>query len=275
MAEMSMNKLEGKVAIITGGASGIGEETARLFAAQGARAVVIADIQDERGRRVAESIGPNCSYIHCDVADEHQVKDMVESTVKIHGQLDIMFSNAGIISPSDQKLLDLDFSEFDRLFAVNVRGMAACVKQAARVMVQRRVRGSIVCTASVAGSKGGPKRTDYYMSKHAVIGLVRSASRQLGEHGIRVNSVSPYAVATPFMCRAYQKEEEEMEKLFEPLTCLKGTVLKAKHVADAVLFLASDDSAFISGHDLVVDGVQDSAFIPEHNLIRDGVQIGG
>ncbi|XP_059644668.1 (-)-isopiperitenol/(-)-carveol dehydrogenase, mitochondrial-like [Cornus florida] len=255
MTEMAiMKKLEGKVAIITGGASGIGEETARLFADHGARAVVIADIQDELGQRVAESIGPKCTYVHCDVTDEDQVKDIVESTVRIHGQLDIMFSNAGIISPSDQLILDLDFSQFDRLFAINVRGLAACVKQAARAMVERRVRGSIVCTASVAGRKGGRRRTDYHMSKHAVIGLVRSASRQLGEHGIRVNSVSPYAVATPMMCKAHEKEAEEVEKTYEPFTSLQGIVLKVKHVADAVLFLASDDAAFISGHDLVVDG---------------------
>ncbi|XP_059642761.1 (+)-cis,trans-nepetalactol synthase NEPS1-like [Cornus florida] len=256
MMEMAMKKLEGKVAIITGGASGIGEETARLFADHGARAVVIADIQDERGQHVVESIGPKCTYVHCDVRYEDQVKDMVESTVQIHGQLDIMFSNAGIISPSEQTVIDLDLSEFDRLFAVNVRGMAACVKHAARVMVERRVRGSIVCTASVAGSRGQKKRTDYCMSKHAVVGLVRSASRQLGEHGIKVNSVSPGGVGTPLTCKIYQKEVEEVEKIYEPHSSLKGITLKVKHVAEAVLFLASNDSAFISGHDLIVDGVQ-------------------
>ncbi|XP_059644570.1 (+)-cis,trans-nepetalactol synthase NEPS1-like [Cornus florida] len=251
---MAMKKLEGKVAIITGGASGIGEETARVFADNGARAVVIADILDEQGRRVAKAIGPKCSYVHCDVTDEDQVKDMVESTVQIHGQLDIMFSNAGVFSDSDQTVLDLDFSEFDRILAINARGMAACVKHAARVMVERRVRGSIVCSSSVAGSKGAKKGTDYYMSKHAVIGLARSASRQLGEHGIRVNSVSAYGVATPMVCKSFGMEAEDVEKVFESFASLKGIALKVKHVADAVLFLASDDSAFISGHDLLVDG---------------------
>ncbi|XAR65444.1 Isopiperitenol dehydrogenase [Bertholletia excelsa] len=247
-------KLEGKVAIITGGASGIGEETAHLFASHGARAVVIADIQEEKGRQVAESIGLRCSYFRCDVTDEDQVKALVNWTLQSHGQLDIMFSNAGIISPSDQVILDLDFSEFDRLFAINVRGMAACVKHAARAMLERQVRGTIVCTASVSGRKGTQRRTDYCMSKHAVVGLVRAASRQLGKHGIRVNSVSPYALATPLTCESHGKEPEEVEKIYEPFTALKEAVLKVRHVADAVLFLASDNSGFVTGHDLVVDG---------------------
>ncbi|KAK2984353.1 hypothetical protein RJ640_005369 [Escallonia rubra] len=257
MAESGLcrKKLEGRVAIITGGASGIGEVTARLFADHGARTVVIADIQDELGQNVAQSIGSHrCTYVHCDVSDEEQVKNVVESTVRIYGQLDIMFSNAGILSPTDQKVLDLDMSQFDRLFSVNVRGAAACVKHAGRAMAERRVKGTIVCTGSVVASKGGPSWTDYVMSKHAVLGLVRSASKQLGEHGIRVNCVSPYAVATPLMCNSLQKEAGEVEKIHQSFTSLKGTVLKARNVADAVLFLVSDDSAFVTGHDLAVDG---------------------
>ncbi|XVF11997.1 hypothetical protein REPUB_Repub08aG0076600 [Reevesia pubescens] len=253
---MSNNKLEGKVAIITGGASGIGEATACLFANQGAGMVVIADIQDELGQKVAASIGSQkCSYMHCDVNDEEQVKALVESTVQKYGQLDIMFSNAGILknNTSDQTVLDLDLASFDRLFAINVRGMAACVKHAGRAMAEKRVRGSIICTASVVASCGGEKETDYIMSKHAVLGLVRSASKQLGALGIRVNSVSPFAVATPALCFLTRLEAGEVEKYYEPYTTLKGVVLKEKHVADAVLFLASQDSEVITGHDLVVD----------------------
>ena len=248
-------KLAGKVAIITGGASGIGEATARLFADQGARMVVIADIQDDLGNEVAASIGAHrCSYIHCDVADEDQVKHLVESTVNIHGQLDIMFSNAGILSPSNQTILDLNFSEFDNLFSVNIRGMAACVKHAARAMVEKRVRGGIVCTASVAANRGTRRRTDYTMAKHAVLGLMRSASVQLAAHGIRVNCVSPSALATPLTCKSHGMEMEEMQEFYSKLARLKGVVLTTKHVADAVLFLASTDSEFVTGHDLVVDG---------------------
>ncbi|CAN6578224.1 unnamed protein product [Malus baccata var. baccata] len=197
MSTVRNNQLQGRVAIITGGASGIGEATARLFADHGATMVMIADIQDELGRQVAESIGTHrCSYVHY------------------------------------QTVLDLDFSAFDRLFDVNVRGMALCVKHAARVMVERSVRGSIVCTASVAANHGMEIRTDYCMSKHAVLGLVRSASRQLGV------------------------EAEDAAKMFESHFGLKaeGKMLSAESVADAALFLASDDSEFITGHSLVVDG---------------------
>ncbi|XVF54254.1 hypothetical protein PTKIN_Ptkin05aG0165600 [Pterospermum kingtungense] len=257
---MSNNKLEGKVAIITGGASGIGKVTAYLFADHGARMVVIADIQDEVGQQVAASIGSQkCSYIHCDVTEEDQVKAMVDWTVQNYGTLDIMFSNAGIVrstkgtSNSNQTVLDLDLAAFDHLFAVNVRGMAACVKHAARAMVEKRVRGSIICTASICASIGGEHETDYIMSKDAVLGLMRSASKQLGVHGIRVNSVSPFVIATPLMCNLTGMEAEETEKFYEPHTKLKGVVLKEKHIADAVLFLASQDSELVSGHDMVVD----------------------
>ncbi|CAK9183384.1 unnamed protein product [Ilex paraguariensis] len=209
------NKLEDKVAIITGGASGIGEETARLFAVSGVRAVVIADIQEEKGQQ-------------------------------IHGRLDIMFSNAGVLSSCQQDILDFNLDASDQLFAINVRGMAACVKQAARAMVEGGVRGSIVDRGDV--------NIDYVMSKHAVLGLMRSASVGLGVYGMRVNSVSPAAVETPLTCKEYQMSAEEVEKTLESANVLKGGVLKVKHVGDAVLFLASKDSEFITGHNLVVDG---------------------
>ncbi|XP_015160701.1 (-)-isopiperitenol/(-)-carveol dehydrogenase, mitochondrial-like [Solanum tuberosum] len=249
MAEVTQ-KLKGKVAIVTGGASGIGEATARLFAQHGARAVVIADIQDGKGRAVAVSIPSQiCSYVQCDVSDENQVKAMVDWTVQKYGQLDIMFSNAGVVGNSGQKVLDLDLSEFDRVMNVNARGMAACVKHAARAMVDKRVRGSIICTGSIGASRGGAWRTDYIMSKHAVLGLVRSACRQLGEYGIRVNSISPSAVMTPLMISAEPEVSMKSLKRYGPQTSLKGITLTVKHLAEAALFLASDDSAFVSGHD--------------------------
>ncbi|WJX25559.1 hypothetical protein P8452_14587 [Trifolium repens] len=258
MAEVSTTKsglrLSGKVAIVTGGASGIGKETAHLFAEQGARMVVIADIQDELGKQVAESIGTHkCTYIHCDVADEEQVKNLVQSTVDTYGQVDIMFSNAGIANPN-QTVLEFDISQADHLFSINVRGMALCVKHAARAMVEGQVRGSIVCTASVAGSEGSLKLTDYVMSKHAIIGLMRSASIQLAKYGIRVNSVSPNGLATPLTCKLLDAGPETVDLIFSEYKRLEGVILNTKHVADAVLFLVSNDSDFVTGLDLRVDG---------------------
>jgi NAD(P)-dependent dehydrogenase (short-subunit alcohol dehydrogenase family) len=162
--------------------------------------------------------------------------------------------DAGVLNRSEQTILDLDFPDFDRLFAINVRGMAACEKHAARAMVEGSVRGSIVCMASVVSCCGYDKSTDYVMSKHAVLGLVRSASKQLGVHGIRVNCVSPSIMATPMTCHAFGMDPEQLEENFEPLIPLKGVLLKPHFVVDALLFLASNDSEFVTGHNLVVDG---------------------
>ncbi|XP_027089543.2 (+)-cis,trans-nepetalactol synthase NEPS1-like [Coffea arabica] len=248
-------KLQNKVAIVTGGASGLGEETARRFAEHGARAVVIADVQEEKGQQVAESIGLHCcTFIKCDVSDEEQVKSLVDSTVERHGQLDIMFSNAGIVSKCVQDILTFDLSAYEKLFSVNVGGMAACVKHAGRVMVEGGVKGSIICTASVMANYGTGAAVDYVMSKHAVLGLIRCASKGLGEHGIRVNCVAPGPVATPMICGRLQMSAEDTERCFEAEIAIKKSgFLKARHVADAVLFLASDDSVFVTGHSLAVD----------------------
>ncbi|PON43200.1 Short-chain dehydrogenase/reductase [Parasponia andersonii] len=250
---MSKSRLEGKVAIVTGAASGIGEETARLFAANGAF-VVVADVQDELGQQVVESIGSEkVSYHHCDVRDEKQVEATVNYTLEKYGTLDVLFSNAGVIGPMST-LLDLDIEAFDNTMAINVRGVAATFKHAARAMVPRNIRGSLICTASVAASVGGTGPHAYTTSKHALVGLVKTACSELGAHGIRVNCVSPFGVATPLACRAYNLGPDQIEANSSAVANLKGIALKASHIAEAALFLASDDSAYVSGHNLVVDG---------------------
>lgn len=246
-------RLQGKVALITGAASGIGEETARLFAQNGAF-VVIADIQDELGRQVMESIGTDkASYRHCDVRDEKQVEETVNYTVEKYGSLDILFSNAGVIGPLTG-ILQLDIQGFDNTMATNVRGVACTMKHGARVMVDRKIRGSIICTTSVAASLGGAGPHAYTTSKHALLGLVRSACSELGAYGIRVNCISPFGIATPLSCRAYGLEPREVEANGCALANLKGIVLKPRHVSNAALFLASDESAYISGQNLGIDG---------------------
>ncbi|GMY17126.1 short-chain dehydrogenase reductase 3b-like [Fagus crenata] len=250
---MSKPRLEGKVALVTGAASGIGEEAVRLFAENGAF-VVVADVQDELGHQVVASIGAErVTYHHCDVRDEKQVEETVSYTLEKYGSIDVLFSNAGIIGPLTG-ILDLDINGLDNTMATNVRGVAATIKHAARVMVARNIRGSIICTTSVAASLGGTGPHAYTVSKHALVGLVRSACGELGVHGIRVNCISPFGVATPLSCRAYNLEPNQVESNSCTLANLKGIVLKARHVAEAALFLASDESAYISGHNLAVDG---------------------
>ncbi|GKC36577.1 (-)-isopiperitenol/(-)-carveol dehydrogenase, mitochondrial-like protein [Tanacetum coccineum] len=187
MAEVSTIptlKLAGNVSIITGRASGIGEATSRLFATNGTF-VVIADVQDELGQKVANSIGKqHCAYLYCDISNEQQVIVVVEFTVKtVLDLLDTMFSNAGIVSTFDQTVLDLNLTEFNKLFVINARGTTTCVKHATRAMVEQGVRGCIICTTSVAASRGASMHMDYIMLKDTVLGLVRSASKQLGEWG--------------------------------------------------------------------------------------------
>ncbi|KAF5937252.1 hypothetical protein HYC85_024758 [Camellia sinensis] len=253
IAVVSHCRLEDKVALITGAASGIGEEAVRLFTENGAL-VVVADVQDELGHQVVASIGSDkATYHHCDVRDEKQVEETVKFTLEKHGRLDIMFSNAGIIGPLTG-ILDLDIEGLDNTMATNVRGVASTIKHAARAMVAKEIRGSIICTTSVAACLGGTGPHAYTASKHALVGLVRSACRELGHHGIRVNCVSPFGVATPLSCKAYNLEPSEVEANSCVLANLKGIVLKARHIAEAALFLASDESAYISGHNLVVDG---------------------
>ncbi|RVW41571.1 Short-chain dehydrogenase reductase 3b [Vitis vinifera] len=218
---MSRPRLEGKVALVTGAASGIGEEAVRLFAENGAF-VVVADVQDELGHQVISSIGSEkVSYRHCDVRDEKQVEETVAYTLDKYGSLDVLFSNAGIIGPLTG-ILELDLQGFDNTMATNVRGVAATIKHAARAMVARS--------------------------------LVRAACSELGAYGIRVNCVSPFGTATPLSCRAYNLEPSEVEANILALSNLKGIVLKARHIAEAAVFLASDESAYISGHNLAIDG---------------------
>ncbi|KAK9755867.1 hypothetical protein RND81_01G056300 [Saponaria officinalis] len=244
-----MHRLEGKVAIITGGASGIGEYTAKLFTQHGAK-VMIADIQDDLGQTLAQQLGPTSTFIHCDVTNEAHVQNAVAQTMARFGKLDIMYNNAGIVDPLKSNITDYSLSEFEKVIRVNLIGPLLGTKHAARVMIPAQ-KGSIITTASTSSILGGGAPYGYTSSKHGVVGLMKTAAVELGQYGVRVNCVSPHLISTPLAKDFLKIEEEEFSKFYSNM---KGKQCKVDDIANGALFLASDDAKFISGHNLIVDG---------------------
>ncbi|XP_059660570.1 secoisolariciresinol dehydrogenase-like isoform X2 [Cornus florida] len=251
------SKLEGKVALITGAASGIGKETAAKFINNGAK-VVIADVQQQFGQDTATELGPNATFRACDVTKESDVCNAVDYTVSKHGRLDIMYNNAGIACYTPPSIVDLDLAAFDRVMAINVRGVMAGIKHASRVMIPRRT-GSILCTASVTGIMGGLAQHTYSVSKSSVIGIVKSVSAELCKHGIRINCISPFAIPTPFVMGEITQffpgvNAQRLIDMIHNAGVLEGAYCEPSDIANAALYLASDDAKYVSGHNLVVDG---------------------
>ncbi|EEF49595.1 xanthoxin dehydrogenase [Ricinus communis] len=253
-------RLLGKVALVTGGSTGIGESIVRLFHKHGAK-VCLVDLDDNLGQNVCKSLGgePNICYFHCDVTVEDEVQRAVDFTVDKFGTLDIMVNNAGLSGPPCSDIRCTELSDFQKVFDVNTKGTFIGMKHAARVMIPLN-RGSIISLCSVASTIGGLGPHAYTGSKHAVLGLTRNVAAELGKHGIRVNCVSPYAVPTN-LALAHLPEDERTEdamagfKAFARKNAnMQGIELTADDVANSVLFLASEESRYISGANLMIDG---------------------
>ncbi|KAH9791643.1 Alcohol dehydrogenase-like protein [Citrus sinensis] len=251
-------RLEGKVALITGGANGLGKATAEEFVQHGAQ-VIIADVDSEMGPKVAKELGPAAHYLECDVAAELQVAEAVDTVVSRHGKLNIMYNSAGITGPTiPSSIVDLNLDDFDRVMQVNIRGLVAGIKHAARVMVPTG-SGSILCTSSISGLMGGLGPHPYTISKFTIPGIVRSMASELCGNGIRINCISPAPIPTPMSVTQISKfypgaSEEQIVEIINGLGELKGVRCEQTDVARAALYLASDDAKYVTGHNLVVDG---------------------
>ena len=243
-----MKRLEGKTAIVTGGAQGIGFEGAKLFASEGAR-VVIADINAEKGEKAAAEIG--ATFVRCDVSKAADV----ENVVKVAGTVDVLYNNAGIFwTGHDGRITDIDEADWDRVIAINLKSVYLFAKYAIPTMIASGRGGSIVNTGSSAAQIGIPDCDAYTATKGAIVQLTKSLAAEYGRYKIRTNAISPAAIMTPMMRQSNPEnssfDEERFLKLRTPLRRY-GT---PEEIAKVALFLASEESSYLNGAIIVADG---------------------
>ena len=249
------DRLQSRVAVVTGGASGIGEATVRRFVEEGAQ-VVVADLQREPGEALAAELGAAVRFIATDVTDEQQIASAVDLAVAEFGRLDVMFNNAGIVGVVGS-VAETSIEQWDRTVAVLMRGVFLGMKHAARVMVPQR-SGSIISTSSTAGVMGGLGPHCYTACKHAVIGLTKSVASELSRKGIRVNAISPGSTVSPMTASFIMGDVGAVDATTNAIAA--GTPLGVAgmpiDIANAALFLASDESKHMTGQTMVIDGGQ-------------------
>ena len=258
-------RLEGKVAVITGAASGIGAATAKTYVEQGAK-VVLGDIQDDTGAALAEALGgpEHAVFCHCNVTSEAEVQALVDTAVSTFGHIDVMFNCAGIVgavgpmstTPADEWKLTID---------IMVNGVFYGMKHASRHMKEAG-SGSIISMSSTAGVMGGLGPHAYAAAKHAVVGMTKNLAAEMGSFGVRVNCIAPAGMATPMVAEVITGNHQNLDDTIAALaeaSPLKGRAGLAQDVANAALWLASDESGYTSGLTLTVDAGATTGSAPE------------
>ena len=244
-----MKILENKVALVTGGTSGIGKATALAFGKAGAKVVFSGrrEKEDEDTANLIRQSGAECLFVRSDVSSEAEVKALIQKTVEYYGRLDCAFNNAGI-DPPTKPLHEQSVEDFDKLMAINVRGLFLCMKYEIQQMLTQGV-GVVVNNSSMGGLIAFPGMSPYIASKHAVMGLTRSAALDYAKQGIRINAVNPGIIATDMMDRLADGNPEQMASIV-PM----GRLGQAEEIAATVVFLCSDAASYITGQPIVIDG---------------------
>jgi NAD(P)-dependent dehydrogenase (short-subunit alcohol dehydrogenase family) len=249
-------RLENKVAVITGAASGIGRETARRFAEEGAK-VVVADLADEPGKQAAEEVGG--LYVRANVTDPDDVQRMYREASEHFGGIDVLFNNAGISPPDDGSILETEMEAWDRVQNVNLRSVYLCCKHGIPHLLERG-GGSVVNTASFVAVMGAAtSQISYTASKGGVLAMSRELGVQFARQGVRVNALCPGPVNTPLLQELFAKDPERAARRLVHLPM--GRFAEAVEIANAVLFLASDDSSYMTASTFLVDGGLSGAYV--------------
>jgi len=246
-------KLDGKVALVTGGGSGIGKASALALAREGAK-VVVCDISVEGGQATVgaiEGAGGHAIFVKADVSRRTDVEALISKTIEVYGQLDCAFNNAGIEGQVGVPISDSSEDEWDQVVDINLKGVWLCMKYELAQM-EKQGHGAIVNTASIAGLVGGSFGAAYYASKHGVVGLTKAGAIEYGKSNIRVNAVCPGVIRTE-MAERLLKDNQSVEEAITALHPL-GRLGTSAEVADTVVWLCSDASSFVTGQAIAVDG---------------------
>jgi glucose 1-dehydrogenase len=250
---MTFPLLEGKVAIVTGAAMGMGEATAKLFAEAKAK-VVIADFNEEKGRAVTDAInssGGEAAFVKVDISKSEEVQKMIKFAVDTFGKLDVAVNNAAL-TPDDKPAAEFDEAYWNRLISVDLTGTALCMKYELQQMQKQGHGGSIINISSVSGFRPQPNNIAYVAAKHGVVGMTKVAAMENGPLNIRVNSVAPGAIDTP-MLRGALEQFGLTEEVYAPQLSLLNRFGQPREIAQASLWLASDASSYVTGTTLHVD----------------------